>query len=171
MLLWIVVNDQKVKNYFLYYLKENVLIFDISNYIDELSVHVVDFVYDWDLLKDGLVNCSNVLIKELIQTKLQLELNNFLKIAKENNCKILSFLFISSEKKEWHSFFSDPSKVIKICKKICKKNLPNYKELKTEKKLFLNKKGKFLDIPCLIPSGDDEEFLLKVLDKLKTINK
>lgn len=164
-------NEKKVKKYFLYYLKENILIFDISNYIDELSIHVLDFVYDWDLLKNGMVNCSNVLIKELIQTKLQSELDNFIKIANDNNCKIISFVFNSNETKEWHSFFTDPLKILKICKKICKKNLPNFIELKTDKKLFLNTSGKFLDFPCLNPTGDDEEFLLKVLDKLKNINK
>ena len=171
MLLWIVVTDKNVKNYFIYYLKENILIFDISCYIDELSVHVLDFVYDWNLMKNGLVNCSDKLIKELIQTKIENELNQFLKTAKENNCRILSVFFTFNEKKEWHSFFDDPIKILKICKKTCKKILPNFIDSKCDKKLFINKKGKFLDFNCLIPTGDDEEFLIKVLDKLKHINK
>ena len=38
--------NQKFKNYFLYYLKENLLIFDVSRYIDDMALHVIDFVYD-----------------------------------------------------------------------------------------------------------------------------
>ena len=167
MLLWLIVNNQKHKKYFIYYIKENVLIFDVSRYIDELAVHVVDFVYDWSLFKDNLVNCSDKLIKELIQTKIQTELEEFLKVAKENNCKILSFLFLTNLEKNWQVFFKDHLKFIKICKRTCKKFLPNFTESKIDKLLFLKTKGKFLDFDCLIPSGDDEEFLLKALDKLK----
>jgi hypothetical protein len=163
--------EQKIKNYFSYYLKENVLVFDISCYIDELSVHVLDFAYDWDLFKNGLIKCSDKLIKELLQRKIKSELEDFIKVSNENNCKILSYSFDTANVKEWHSFYEEPNKMTKMCKSICKKNLPNFVEFKTNKKLFTNKKGSFLNFTCIIPSGEDEEFLLKKLDKLKNINK
>ena len=68
---------------------------------------------------------------------------------------------------EWSLYFNDCDKFITLCKKICKKNLPNFIENKTNTISFQNKKGTFFDIPCLIPSGEDEEFLQKLLKKIK----
>lgn len=163
--------NQNFKNYFLYYLKENLLIFNVSKYINDMAVHVVDFVYDWGLIKDDLVKCSQKLIKELIETKIKTDLDQILKIADENDCKILSFLFLEDKKNFWENFFEDYDFFIKICKVRCKKQLPNFKEVKNEKKFFLKTKGEFHGISCLIPSGDDEEFLLKHIDILKRANK
>ena len=98
-------------------------------------------------------------------------MEDFIKVSNENNCKILSYSFDTANVKEWHSFYEEPNKMTKMCKNICKKNLPNFVEFKTNKKLFTNKKGSFLNFTCIIPSGEDEEFLLKKLDKLKNINK
>jgi hypothetical protein len=162
---------QNFKNYFLYYLKENLLIFDVSKYINDLALHVVDFVHEWELMDNNLVNCSQKLIKELIETKIKKDIDCLLSIANDNNCKILSFLFLNDEKIDWILYFSDYKKFIKICKSKCKKILPNFKEIKTNKKYFLKSKGLFNKIPCLIPSGDDEEFLTINIDKLKSLNK
>ena len=106
--------NQKFKNYFLYYLKENLLIFDVSRYIDDMALHVIDFVYDWGLLKADLVNCSQKLIKELIEIKIKTDIDNLLQISSDNNCSILSFLFLKNEIKEWEKYFSDHIKFIKI---------------------------------------------------------
>lgn len=162
---------QNIKNYFLYYLKDNLLIFDVSKYIDDLAIHVIDFVYEWGLMENNLVNCSQKLIKELIETKIKNDINYLFLISKENNCKILSFIFYYNENPNWINYFSDSKKFIKICKTKCKKLLPNFKEKKTDKKYFLKTKGNFHGIPCLIPSGDDEEFLNINIDKLKSANK
>lgn len=43
MLLLVIAKMIKSKKYFFYYLKENILVFDVSYYIDELAVHVIDF--------------------------------------------------------------------------------------------------------------------------------
>lgn len=157
----------KSKKYFFYYLKENILIFDVSSYIDELAIHVADFVYDWDLLKEGKVSCTNKLIKELITQKIEQEIKEFKKIVNENNCKMLSYFSLNSEPKEWKEYFSDPLKFIKISKKVCKKNLPNFIEEKVEQTSFKKRKGQFLEFSCIVPSGEDEEFIVKALDKLK----
>jgi hypothetical protein len=160
-------SNQKIKKYFLYYLKENVLIFDVSCYIDEMAIHVIDFVYDWKLIKNDVVNCSQKLIKELIHTKITLELNCFLETAKDNNCKIICVLIKDNKEKNWWKYFDEYQKFIKICKRNCKAMLPNFKQIDTDKKFFVKTKGTFLDFPCLIPSGDDQEFIESVLDKLK----
>jgi hypothetical protein len=157
----------KTKKHFFYYLKENILIFDVSCYIDELAVHVADFIYDWNLLKDGKVSCTDKLIKELITQKIEQEIKDFKKIVIDNNCKMLSYFSLNSEPKDWKEFFIDPLKFIKISKRICKKNLPNFIEEKIDQNLFKKRKGYFLEFSCIIPSGEDEEFIVKALDKLK----
>jgi hypothetical protein len=161
----------KPKKYFFYYLKENVLIFDVSCYIDELAVHVIDFFYEWDLLKNKddqtIINNNPKLVKELLETKIKKELEDFKKIAYENNCKILSFFSLNAEPNEWKTYFLDPLKFIKVSKRICKKNLPNFYEANINQNLFIKRKGTFLDFSCIVPNGEDEEFILKALDKLK----
>lgn len=161
----------KSKKYFFYYLKENILIFDVSCYIDELAVHVIDFFYEWDLLKNKddqtIISNNPKLVKELLETKIKKELKDFIKTAYENNCKILSFFSINAEPKEWKNYFLEPLKFIKVCKRICKKNLPNFYEAPINQNLFLKRKGHFLDFSCIVPSGEDEEFVIKALDKLK----
>jgi endo-1,4-beta-D-glucanase Y len=171
MLLLVIAKMIKSKKYFFYYLKENILVFDVSYYIDELAVHVIDFFYEWDLLKnkeDIMVIANNPkLVKELLETKIKKELEEFKKIANINNCKILSFFSINAEPKEWKNYFLDPLKFIKICKRICKKNLPNFFETNVNQNLFLKRKGYFLNFSCIIPNGDDEEFLTKIINKLQ----
>lgn len=157
----------KNKKHFFFYLKENILIFDVSFYIDELAVHVADFLYDWNLLKNGKVSCTDKLIKELICQKIESEIEEFKMIVKNNNCKMLSYFCLNSEPKEWKDVFLDPLKFIKISKKICKKNLPNFLEEKIDQILFKKRKGQFLGFSCIIPSGEDEEFIVRALDKLK----
>lgn len=168
-------SKNKSKSYFFYYLKENILIFDVSNYIDELAVHTIDFLFEWDLLKKTdekfLVTCKQKLLKELVEIKIEKEIEQFKKTVNDNNCKMLSYFSTNSEPKEWKNYFTDPLKFVKICKKICKKNLPNFIETKTSNSLFQKRKGCFLDFSCIIPSGEDEEFIVRMLDKIKKLNK
>lgn len=163
--------NQKAKKYFFYYLKENILVFDVSCYIDELAVHVIDFFFEWQLLKQvddqTVIQTHTKLVKELLERKIEQEIIDFKEVVINNNCKMLSFYTTNSEPKEWKKYFSDPLKFLKICKKVCKKNLPNFYEVKIEKPLFLKRKGTFLDFACVIPSGNDDEFIIKALDKLK----
>ena len=68
---------------------------------------------------------------------------------------------------EWSNYFEDCQKFITLSKKLCKKLLPNYIETSNLSVTFQNKKGKFCEIACLIPTGEDEEFLQLLLKKLK----
>ena len=109
MLLLVIAKMIKSKKYFFYYLKENILVFDVSYYIDELAVHVIDFFYEWDLLKnkeDIMVIANNPkLVKELLETKIKKELEEFKKIANINNCKILSFFLLMQNLKNGKIIF------------------------------------------------------------------
>jgi hypothetical protein len=171
MLLYQVMSIKKNKKHIFFYLKENVLILDVELYIDDLAYHIVDFVYDWHLLKNDIVKCSDKLIKELISTKIKKDLDFYIKISQENNCRFVSFLNKTNKHKDWHKYFDDYNKFNKFSKNSCKKHLPNFFESKKDYSFFSKRKGNFLNFECVIPSGEDEEFLLKILDKIKPTTK
>ena len=63
-------------------------------------------------------------------------------------------------------FYENPKTFIKLCKKACKENFLNFIEDKNEDlKLFQNIKGNYNGVPCLMPSGEDEFFMQKILKK------
>jgi hypothetical protein len=154
------------KKYFLYYLKDNIFIFDVFDYIEELAADYVDYCFEWNHIKDNLASEKTTAIREYIQ----LYITDALIIINDNinkhNCKILCYFHKKGNYNDWKLFFKDPEKFIKISKTILKKRLPSFIETE-EKGLFKNIKGTFNDIPCLIPSGDDEDFLLSNKKKLK----
>ena len=157
---------RKHKQYFLYYLKDNVLIFDVFDYIEELAADYVDYCFEWNLIKDNKVSEKNIRIKEYVQ----LYVSNALIIINDKlskcNCRGLCYFGKKQEFNEWSKFFDDPNRFISIAKRVLKCKLPNFIEIDNEN-LFKTIKGTFQDTPCLIPTGEDEDFLLKSLKKLK----
>jgi hypothetical protein len=157
----------KDKVYFSYYIKENVIIFDIFEYIEQLGADTIDFMYEWNLFKDNKVIFKPQIIKEFLENKIKNDIQKVVTYSNKINCSILCFFTMKENLTEWSLYFNDCDKFLTLCKKICKKNLPNFIENKTNTISFQNKKGTFFDIPCLIPSGEDEEFLQKLLKKIK----
>ena len=157
---------RKNKQYFIYYLKDNVLIFDVFDYIEELAADYVDYCFEWNLVKENFVSEKALNIREYIQlyiTNALIIIND--KLSK-SNCKILCYFHKKNVYNDWVMFFKDPEKFIKPAKSILKKRLDNFIETE-ESGLFKNIKGTFDGIPCLIPSGEDMEFILKNKKKLK----
>lgn len=155
--------------YFIYYLKDNVLIFDVFDYIEELASETIDFLNDWNLLKDGKVSYKRKTIKEFLEKKISNDFKKFNLFVVQNNCYQFCYFKKKNNLNVWSEFFEDPDKFLKHCKRICKEILFNFYEDKCEESCYFQKtKGKFLNIPCLLPSGEDEIFLQK---KLKTLKK
>jgi len=155
------------KDYFFYHLKDNILIFDVFDYIEELAADYVDYCYEWQLLKNGKISEKNIRIKEYIQlwiTDALIIINDKLN---KSNCKILCFYREKINLNVWNEYFDDPNRFIKVAKKVLKSKLPNFVEIQSEKPLFQCIKGIFDGYPCIIPSGEDEEFLTKHKKKLK----
>jgi hypothetical protein len=157
---------RKHKQYFVYYLKDNIFIFDVFDYIEELAADYVDYCSEWNLLKDGKVSQKNIRIKEYIQLYVSDALIIINDKLSKCNCKGLCYFNAKDDLNVWSTFFDDPNRFISIAKKILKKRLPNFIET-DEKCLFKDIKGNFQGTPCLIPTGEDEDFLLKSLKKLK----
>lgn len=155
------------KDYFIYYIKENILLFDIFDYIEELGGDCVDFFFEWNLVKDDKILSKNKILKEFIEKQVQ---NAELIIddkSKKLNCKVLCYFKEKKDLNVWSSFFEEPLKFIKIAKRSIKKNFPSFLTIDSEDEVFSLVKGTFDGIPCIIPSGEDEEILLKLQRKLK----
>jgi hypothetical protein len=157
------------KQYFIYHLQENILILDTFEYLQSLAASTVDYLFEWHLVdKNDKAKFKTNIIKQLLESKIKNDVNIFLESSKKYNCLILSFYREQSVFKNWEDYFEDPKKFINVCKRSLKKNLPNFFEDKNKDvRLFQRVKGQFNDIPCLIPSGEDEEFLQKKLKKLR----
>lgn len=157
------------KQYFIYHLQENILILDTFEYLQSLAANTVDYLFEWHLIdKNDKAKFKTSIIKELLESKIKNDIFTFLEISKKYDCIVLSFYREQNILKEWENYFEDPKKFINVCKRTLKKSLPNFFEDKNEDfRLFQKVKGHFNDIPCLIPSGEDQEFLQKKLKKLR----
>ena len=155
------------KVYFSYYIKENVIIFDIFEYIEQLGDDTIDYMYEWGLFKDDKVVFKSKMISLFLEAKIKNDIKKVINYSNRINCSILCFFSMKDNLTEWSLYFDDHHRFINLSKKLCKKLLPNFIENKTSLISFQNKKGLFCDIPCLIPSGEDEELLQKLLKKLK----
>ena len=157
---------RKHKQYFIYYLKDNILVFDVFDYVEEIAADFIDYCFEWGFIKENLVNSKNIRIKEYIQLYCFDAINEMTTISEKTNCKILCYFNQRKNLNAWVDYFQNPYNFINISKKVLSKKLPNFIET-FENNLFEQISGKFNGIPCLIPSGEDEDFLLKNLKKLK----
>jgi hypothetical protein len=157
----------KDKVYFSYYIKENIIIFDIFEYIEQLGADTIDFMYEWNLFNQDKVVFKQKIIKNFLENKIKNDIKKVLTYSNKINCSVLCFFSKKQNLTEWSMYFDNPFKFLDLCKKVCKKNLPNFIENKNILNTFQTKKGTFFDIPCLIPSGEDEEFLQGLIKKLK----
>jgi hypothetical protein len=154
------------KQYFIYHLKDSVLIFDVFDYIEELAADYVDYCFEWKIVKDNFVSDKSKIIKGYLESHIEKALDVINKKLTESNCKILCYFYKKENYNDWQSFFKNPERFIKVSKSIFKKQLPNFVET-DEKGLFTDIKGTFDNIPCLMPSGEDLEFILKNKKKLR----
>jgi hypothetical protein len=157
---------RKHKQYFVYYLKENILIFDVFDYIEELAADYIDYCFEWNLVKDNIVQSKNIRIKEYLNLHITDALIIINDKLSKSNCKILCYFNTKNDLNVWIDYFKEPQNFIKIAKRVLKSRLPNFIET-DEFNLFKDIKGVFQGIPCLCPTGEDENFLLLNAKKLK----
>jgi hypothetical protein len=155
------------KQYFFYHLKDSILIFDVFDYIEELSADLVDYLDEWNLIRDGKSICKDKVVREYMQQCISLAQIIMNDKSSKLNCKILCFYREKPDLNQWSNYFNDPLKVIKITKTLIKKNFCNFVDISNDLILFQTIKGTFNNIPCVIPTGEDEEFLTKMKKKLK----
>jgi len=92
---------RKTKDYFFFCLKENVIIFDVFDYIEEIAADCVDFSYEWNLVNDKVVSCKKKLLKSFIENKINSDLMHINETVKKTNSKILCFFHKQKGLNEW----------------------------------------------------------------------
>ena len=155
------------KQYFFYCVKDDILIFDVFDYLEELAADTVDYFFDWNLVKDNKVSLKNTIFKEFVNQRVSFDIKMINTKAQKLNCSVLCYVKDKKEYNQWSSFFEDSEKVVKMLKRILKKNLPSFFLIEDGLDLFKTINGTFKNIPTVSLSGEDEEFLNKNLKKLK----
>jgi hypothetical protein len=155
------------KIYFSIFLKENVIIFDVYEYIGKIASDLVDYMNDWGLVKNNKVVFKKRIIEDFIKKQINFDINFINQKLQKNKFKILFIFCLKDFYEKWNDYFEDKNKFINLCKKNLKKKNKQIFDIKQFEFNLNNKKGLFFDIPCFIPSGEEEEFLLKCIKKLK----
>jgi hypothetical protein len=161
---------RKHKQYFIFYLKENILIFDVFDYIEELAADYVDYCYEWNIVKNNLVSNKKTIIKGFLETNFVNLGSNLFKMKENLRCVPFFFYNERENLNEWSRFFCDPNDFIKTAKRFLKSRLYNFVEIKEKIIPFKSIKGTYEKIPCLLPTGEDETILTENLKFLKKIN-
>jgi hypothetical protein len=160
---------RKHKQYFIFYLKENILIFDVFDYIEELAADYVDFCHDWNIVKNNLVSDKKTIIKGFLETNFVTLGSNLFKMKEDLHCIPFFFYNEKDNFNEWSMFFKDPNDFIKTAKRFLKSRLFNFFEINEKNTPFKTIKGTYQKIPCLLPTGEDETILTENLKYLKKI--
>ena len=161
---------RKHKQYFVFYLKENILIFDVFDYIEELAADYVDFCHDWNIVKNNLVSNKKPIIKGFLETNFVNLGSDLFKMKEQLRYTPFFFYNQKDNLNEWSRFFSNPNDFIKTAKRFLKSRLYNFVELKEKNTPFKSIKGIYEKLPCLLPSGEDETILTENLKYLKKFN-
>lgn len=155
-----------VKNHLYGILSERILLFSVNSFANELIIEILDYLYEWNLLKNGKikknVRCINDILKNTISS-VNLEISEF---AKEKSMKLMFFQMDIdfsdfSDHLEESEFFT--IKVYNYCKKIFNNN----KKIPILDMKFCENSIIFDEIPCLGLTGDQKEKLLKILNTRK----
>ena len=85
------------KVYFSYYIKENVIIFDIFEYIEQLGADTIDYMYEWGLFKDDKVVFKSKMISLFLEEKIKNDIKKVINYSNRINCSILCFLSMKSQ--------------------------------------------------------------------------
>lgn len=149
------------KQYFFYCVKEGIFVFDVFDYIEEILADTVDYCVDWGLIKENKISCKKKILKEYIEGCIVIAVNEIKRKISKNKTSVLCFYQEKESLNVWSSYFEDPKQIVKTTKQILKKSLPNFIEAKSNERLFKDINGTFQGIPCVLPTGEDEEFITK----------
>jgi hypothetical protein len=69
------------KQYLVYYLKDNILILDVFEYLESLASDIVDYLFEWHLVKENKVKFQKKLVFSFLNQKIEDDILVFQKIA------------------------------------------------------------------------------------------
>lgn len=161
--------DIKIKQLLIFYLDYRVIVFPVHEYLPHLADNIIKQFKDWEL--DAAVDENKRItqkekyFKYFLEKEIDSILDVFKIMFKDVNVKILTVYKEKHLHKDYQIWFEDYVKFSNNVKKIFKKKTKYFKEIKNDKLLFNNYKGKFKDLKCGEPTGEEIEFLQKIIDK------
>ena len=158
--------DIKIKQLLIFYLKYRVIVFPVHLYLPHIADNVIKQFKDWELADDKLITQREKYFKYFLEKEIDAILDVFKIMFKNLNVKILTVYKETHIHRDYQIWFEDYTKFSTNVKKTFKKKTKYFKEIKSNKLLFTNYKGEFKNIKCGDPTGEEDEFLQKIVDKL-----
>lgn len=158
----------KIKRLLIFYLKYRVIIFPVHEYLPNLADNIIKQFKDWEL--DAAVNENKRItqkekyFKYFLEREIDSILGTFKIMFKDVNVKILTVYKEKHLHRDYQIWFEDYTKFSSNVKKVFKKKTKYFKEIKNDKLLFNNYKGEFKGLKCGEPTGEEIEFLQKIVD-------
>lgn len=158
--------ETKIKHLLIFYLKYRIIIFPVHRYLPHLADNVIKQFKDWELVKDTRITQKEKYFKYFLEKEIDSILDIFKIMFKDVNAKILTIYKEKHLQEDYQMWFEDYTKFSSNVKKVFKKKTKYFKEIKNDKLLFTNYKGEFKNLKCGEPTGEEIEFLQKIVDKL-----
>ena len=158
--------ETKIKHLLIFYLKYRIIVFPVHEYLPHLADNIIKLFKDWELAEGTLITQKEKYFKYFLEKEIDSILDIFKIMFKDVNAKILTIYKEKHLHKDYQMWFEDSTKFSSNVKKVFKKKTKYFKEIKNDKLLFNNYKGEFKNLKCGEPTGEETEFLQKIVDKL-----
>lgn len=160
----------KIKNFLIYYLNYRLIVFPIHEYFPFLADAVIKQFNHWELLENCKITQKEKYFKYFLEKEIDFIIDFIKTVFKNLNIRILIVYKETPLDKKYGAWFEDTFKFSRNVKNIVKKKTKYFKEIKKDNLLFINYKGEFKGFKCGDPSGEEIDFLEKIVDKSRVEN-
>lgn len=157
----------KIKQLLIFYLNYRIIVFPVHEYLPHIADNIIKQFKDWELegiKEDKRITQKEKYFKYFLEKEIESILDVFKIMFKDLNVKILTIYKEKHLHKDYQIWFEDYTKFSDNVKKVFKKKTKYFKEIKNDKLLFTNYKGEFKSLKCGEPTGEETEFLQKIID-------
>ena len=151
-----------LKTYCYCVLSERLILFSVSSYLDDLTVAAIDFLYDWNLLKNGQISGNIRCLNKFLEDSLTNSRNWLEFYAKSNHMK-LYFVNIAANITHLTEYIKDFDKFVNKITRYCKKYLCMNKIIPDLSEFSNIRVEIFEGLQCLDLTGNDLEKILKTI--------
>lgn len=156
----------KIKDSLVVYLHQRIIVFSLHEYFNTLVTRILNRMYDWNLHLSKKISGKEFYFKFFAEKEILDILLEIKTVYKDLNIKIFTFFKkteISDVNQEYLKTENSVIKtVVNIFKKICKKYFCNKIPLNLT---FKGSSRKYKNLLCGDPTGEESEFLIKLLHK------
>ena len=154
----------KIKDSLVVYLPQRIIIFSLHDYLNILISRILNRMHEWEIQLSKKITGREFYFKFFAEKEILDVLLEIKTVYKDLNIKIFTF-FKTTEISDLNLEYLNPQNsvlktIISLFKKVCKKyfcnNIPE--DLK-----FKKSTRKYKNIPCGEPTGEECEFLIKLL--------